>query len=150
MVPTDDATKRLYRDEAHAINARDVRFDFDSVPRLWQFWRATRRGVIPSWTVFFTELPRVSAARIPPVSARVVGHRAAIPGAFPGGTGGGPVTASAAASACAGSRAIATAIDACKRVFVAGPAARLLSPEPLNRSEFGVLVRQLNQHPSIS
>ncbi|NKY28564.1 metal-dependent hydrolase [Nocardia gamkensis] len=32
MAPTDDATKRLYRDEAHAINARDVRFDFDSVP----------------------------------------------------------------------------------------------------------------------
>ncbi|MGW5725525.1 metal-dependent hydrolase [Nocardia beijingensis] len=32
MAPTDDATKRLYRDEAHAINARGVRFDFDSVP----------------------------------------------------------------------------------------------------------------------
>ncbi|WP_280493361.1 hypothetical protein [Nocardia asiatica] len=58
MAPTDDAMKRLYRDEAHVINARDVRFDFDSVPRLWQFWHATRRGVIPSWTVFFTELPR--------------------------------------------------------------------------------------------
>ncbi|PSR65744.1 metal-dependent hydrolase [Nocardia sp. MDA0666] len=32
MAHTDGATKRPYRDEAHAINARDVRFDFDSVP----------------------------------------------------------------------------------------------------------------------
>lgn len=32
MAHADGATKRLYRDEAHAINARDVRFDFDSVP----------------------------------------------------------------------------------------------------------------------
>ncbi|WP_280493362.1 hypothetical protein [Nocardia asiatica] len=60
------------------------------------------------------------------------------------------MTTNAAASACAGSRAIATAVDADKRVFVAGPAARLLSPEPLNRSELGVSVRQLNQHPSVS
>ncbi len=32
MAETADATERTYRDEAHAINARDVHFDFDSVP----------------------------------------------------------------------------------------------------------------------
>ncbi|MFF0487534.1 metal-dependent hydrolase [Nocardia sp. NPDC004068] len=32
MADTADATTHHYRDEAHAITARDVRFDFDSVP----------------------------------------------------------------------------------------------------------------------
>ncbi|MEB3022839.1 metal-dependent hydrolase [[Mycobacterium] crassicus] len=33
---------------------------------LWQFIRATRRGVIPSWTTFFTEMPRYLSRRFHP------------------------------------------------------------------------------------
>lgn len=32
MAETADPTRRTYRDEAHAINPRDVHFDFDTVP----------------------------------------------------------------------------------------------------------------------
>lgn len=67
---------------------------------LWQFWRATRRGVIPSWTVFFTELPRYLRPGFHPSqlgSMDIDGHRAAIPGAFPGAATGQDMAAARAA-----------------------------------------------------
>ncbi|MEV4123621.1 hypothetical protein [Nocardia sp. NPDC049707] len=66
MPDTADATKRTSSDSVHAITARDVHFEFDrkdpeaGTGRFWsrQCASATRRGVIPSWTVVLTEIPR--------------------------------------------------------------------------------------------